>query len=227
MLGRTTSWVRNWGCGVFAVFLSVLMQLSGVDLQRGTAFSHIGFASISVVNRPDPTRPAPGRVWFGSNTTGCENCVESSLHDYPRGQEKVLERKGPNTFRNTMKRVLPMILRLSYGKDRTLWASFSKEYYDFRDSAEKAVSDVYHYATSRRSNFWTIRYGGLHSRLELNLASKVPRWYLHVKVGSDLSRNDRSREVAASLIARMDFFGQDFLRGTWHLCVPGPLMPKV
>jgi SNF2 family DNA or RNA helicase/site-specific DNA-cytosine methylase len=170
---------------------------------------------------------APIRECKRCMNTVCDNCVGSPLHDYPRGQEKILERRSPNTFRNTVKRVLPMLLRLDNGKDRKLWASFSKEYFDFRDLAERAVSDVYHYTTSRRSNFWTIRYDGLHSKLELNLASKVPRWYLYVKVRSDLPRNDRLRELAASPIARMDVLGQDFLSGSWYFCLPGPLTAQV
>jgi SNF2 family DNA or RNA helicase len=120
-----------------------------------------------------------------------------------------------------------MLLRLNHGKIGTLRGGLPKEYYDFRDLAEKAISDVYHYTTSRRSSFWTICYDGLHSKLELNLASKVPRWYLYVKVRSDLPGNDRSRELAASPISRMDVLGEDFLRGEWHFCLPEPLMAKV
>ena len=162
--------------------------------------------------------------------TACEKCAGLPKHNYKDFQfSRCTSRVEPWIFRATIKKALPMRLKLAIDVDDLMLPSKDKadlageEWKQFLHTAKSALSDVYFYHSARRSRHWTILYDGQSSRLELQFTAKHAQWYLFAKPLKLLSGDAKLRRVLESPIARMmvkNELGSNLIQGTWQLCLP-------
>ncbi len=157
--------------------------------------------------------------------SACEVCGGIPAHNYTIVNHNNPGRMKPSIFLETIKKVIPMSIRLRGVTFEFLEGLVGAEGYeedlnDWLTALKPALGERLYFTNAKRSHCWTVFYEGKGSRLELKLQDGKMQWSLYGRPKSYLAVSNPIRRLFRTPFARMYPTNRGALEGDWKVRLP-------
>ena len=178
--------------------------------------------------------------------TACEQCKGIPAHLYGViDQPTIRSRINPSDFTETIKKSLPMRLRIAnlslktFSRLRQFFTAEvnGKTWAGYLRALTTTFGEELRFKTIKRTHKWRVIFESSHSFLTLTFSKQDTFWQLNAKPDPMEPANSAIRTLLKPPFAVMQVNGENLLSGQWQLCLPstkkavleirgiGPLIP--